>query len=115
MPMQLLEIEIIEQVEVPELRQITTEVQGRTVHMEHRPPQEVVEVTTEVVRLQQEVTEVLAEAQEVINPEALRQLEIIVVLRAGLALEVTAVVVLQEAVGQVEATEVQEAALEAQV
>ena len=113
--MQLLEIEITGRVEVPELLQIITEIQGRTVHMEHRPLQEVVEVTIEVVRLQLEATEVLVEAQGAINPEALRQLEIIALLRAGLALEVTAVVVLQEAVDQVEAIEVQEAAPEALV
>ena len=113
--MQLLEIEITGRVEVPELLQIITEIQGRTVHMEHRPLQEVVEVTIEVVRLQLEATEVLVEAQGAINPEALRQLEIIVLLRAGLALEVTAAVVLQEAVDQVEAIEVQEAAPEALV
>ena len=113
--MQLLEIEITGRVEVPELLQIITEIQGRTVHMEHRPLQEVVEVTIEVVRLQLEATEVLVEAQGAINPEALRQLEIIALLRAGLALEVTAAVVLQEAVDQVEAIEVQEAAPEALV
>ncbi len=111
--MLLLEIEITERAEVLELPQITTEIQGRTVHMEHRPLQEVVEVTIEVVRLQLEATEVLVEAQGAINPEVLRQLEIIVLLRAGLALGATVAVVLQEAVGQVEATEVQEAALEA--
>jgi uracil phosphoribosyltransferase len=113
--MQLLEIEIIEQVEVLELHQITIEVQGRTVHMEHRLLQEVVEVTTEVAHLQQEVTEVLVEVQEATNPEAQRQAEIIAVLRAGLALEVTAAVVLPEAVDQVETIEVLGAALEAQV
>jgi|TARA_E500000318_G_scaffold94548_1_gene93938 hypothetical protein len=113
--MQLLEIEIIEQVEVLELHQITIEVQGHTVHMEHHLLQEVVEVTTEVVHLLQEVTEVLVEVQEATNPEAQRQAEIIVVLRAGLALEVTAAVVLPEAVDQVETIEVLGAALEAQV
>jgi hypothetical protein len=113
--MQLLEIEIIEQVEVLELLQITIEVQGRTVHMEHRLLQEVVEVTTEVVHLQQEVTEVLVEAQEATNPEALRQAEIIIALLAGLALEVTAAVVLPGVVDQVEAIEALGAALEAQV
>lgn len=113
--MQLLEIEIIEQVEVLELLQITIEVQGPTVHMEHRLLQEVVEATTEVVHLQQEVTEVLVEAQEATNPEALRQAKIIIALLAGLALEVTAAVVLLEAVDQVEAIEVLGAALEAQV
>lgn len=86
------EIETIEPAEVPEPLLVIAEAQEVVVPMAPRLPLEVVEVTI----------------------EAVRHLEVTIVLPADLAQEVTAAAVLQE-VADLVATEVQEAALEAQV
>ena len=93
------EIETIEPAEVPEPLLVIAEAQEVVVPMAPRLPLEVVEVTIEAVR-HLEVTH--------------RAVEVTIVLPADLAQEVTAAAVLQE-VADLVATEVQEAALEAQV
>jgi len=106
--MPLPEIEIIEPVEVPELLQVTMEVQEpRVVLMEQLLQQEVAEATIEVVHPHPEAI-VLDEVQEVINPGAQLQVETTADHQVDLVLVATAVVVPQEAVDQAEATEVQE-------
>ncbi len=106
--MPLPEIEIIEQVEVPELLQVTVEVQELlAVLMEYLLRPEAAEATIEVVHLHPELI-VQDEVQEAINQEALLLAETIIDPQADPALGATVAVVPQEAVDQVGAIEVLE-------
>ena len=107
--MPLPEIEITEQVEVPELPQVIVEAQ-ELLHdvLTELLQVEAAEAIIEVVHPHPEVTEVLDEAREATNPEVPCLAEITTDPQAGQVLEVTAAVVHQEVVRE-EAIEAQEA------
>ncbi len=106
--MPLPEIEIIEQVEAPELLQVIVEAQELHDVLTELHQVEAVEAIIEVVRPHPEVTEVLDEAQEATNQEVLYLAEITTDLQAGPVLEVTVAAVQLEVVRE-EAIEAREA------